>query len=685
LNILMISERDAGNQSLAVIARAFREKGHVVAIYAVFVSEYVLRMFDEMEKIKCIDDLSNEVINQYDVIFTSALIMEELRAKGVLYQKKYIFTYDYLIHGEAVNGGDFNFAPSLYNTTGPYYSELKYPKMGIGEPRFDNLIKSNVGSNVLLFIDSGHYPYSEKGKEEVANLLLAICRKFPEYELCIAPRYLPNDKIVTHLNTMHLYDVLEKQSKGKLPANLNLTKHHVDLMELINRSKTVLCMYTTAYISALVAQKGLIIIDGLPNEDALEIRHKRYLQIREGMKGSGALVDYKQVLDYLPEGIQAPDSHVQKELTNIHLVAEKIVTVSDHIFRNFIKKGIFPQNINYEYDEFPNNIIARKNAIWETIISDRLENTIKKILLRRVQARVHGNICLDTLLFYVQSLKHNNLLSIEAFGQAYNNFINISAEILINNYKILEEDDIDFGILLESYYIKKRYNCIKKVKERNLGSYYFFRGKVAVEDDEKLLAQQLFLKYLSISHGRAFLKEISDLPQYRAEASIYLVDMYLDQNDYATAKYYLNLYEIYSRKKNARFSSLIARGEAYNLLHEKWENIKGSGNTDLIVDRVRDGSIMIYGAGTITENLVLNTAGLKHKIKVLIDQNSADGERFGFPLISPEQIVNYTDIKTILVTVPHAFEQIRNILMSIRNDLEIISISDLVDLEKDEL
>lgn len=686
MKVLMISEKDAANFSLAAIERAFKEKYHKVDIYAPFVSLNVLRMFDKEILVKSINDLTEEAIKDYDIVFTSVLAMVELRRKNLLHEKKFIFTYDFLIHGEIVIGGDFNFAPSLYNTTGPYYSEFEFAKMGIGEPRFDSLVYSeSSSSNIILFIDSGHYPFGLKAKNILAKLLLSICEKFPDYELRIAPRYLPTDEVVTHLNKLHIFKIIEEKTSGKLPSNLKMLNEHTDIMESINQCKTVICMYTTSYISALVAKKGLIIIEGLPNEDVYDIREKRFMQTREGMKGSRALVHYSEVLEYLPNGIHAPHNHVSKELTNTRHVAEKIVSVTEYIFGEYLKKGVFPDKRFYEYENYKDNMVARENADWEMIISERLENTLKQRLLGKFQSRINAQLNLDKLIYYVESIKINNRLSKDIFDTAFNDMRYISAEILIDNHKVLEQDDIDFGILLEAYIITQRYDCIKQLRARNLGAYYFFRGKVAADEGDKMFAQQLYTKYISISHGRAFTKEISDLSQYRAEASIYLVELYLDQNDYATAKYYLNLYEIYSRKKNARFSRLIARGEAYRLLHEKWENIKGSGSSDLIVDRVRDGSIMIYGAGTITEHLVLTTAGLKQKIKVLIDQNSADGERFGFPLISPEQIVNYPDIKTILVTVPHAFEQIRSILMSIRNDLEIISISDLVDLEKDEL
>ena len=68
----MISEKDAANTSLNVIAKAFREEGHKVSIYAPFGSDNVLREFKASnQEIHNFAELTEEVVSDFDVIFSS--------------------------------------------------------------------------------------------------------------------------------------------------------------------------------------------------------------------------------------------------------------------------------------------------------------------------------------------------------------------------------------------------------------------------------------------------------------------------------------------------------------------------------------------------------------------------------------------------------------------------------------
>jgi len=91
------------------------------------------------------------------------------------------------------------------------------------------------------------------------------------------------------------------------------------------------------------------------------------------------------------------------------------------------------------------------------------------------------------------------------------------------------------------------------------------------------------------------------------------------------------------------------------------------------------GYLMVYGAGSITENLIITTENLYKKVKCLIDAYCDDDAKFGLPVIRTEHINNFPDINTVLVTVPHAFEQIKSNLKNIRNDINVLSISDLLE------
>jgi|GEM_PF-6497743 len=685
MRVLMITNKDSSNFSLAHIERAFRKKGHKVDLCAPYFSENVLRMFDDEVERRSLDELTTDDMNNYDIIFASVLSFWKLRTRRLLHVNKYIFTYDFLIHGEMVDGGDFNFSPSLNNTMSPYQNELKFCKMGIGEPKYDSLeLKDSHESNMLLFIDSGHYPFGIEGKVELAQLLLSICDRFPTYELWIKPRFLPTDEIITHMNSIHLYDIIAEQANGKIPKNMKMLMEHFELEELINKSKTVICMYTTAYISALVAKKGLVIIEGLPNEDAYEVRDKRFMQTRDGMEGSRALVHYKDVLDYLPNGIISPESHIQQELVFTQDVSSKIVEVTEYIYSNFIARGTFPEKKLYEYKNYKQALKARQGANWDTVVSERLENTLRFSLLSVFDKKIKTTLNLNSLVDFVDSVKQDGLINGEVFYNTLKYIRNTVNATIIENHNLMKQDDIDCGILLEACYHQRDFELLKKVSNHDISASLFFNGLIALEEKDQLLAKSYLERYIASTINRPFAKEITDSPIYRKQALSALINMYIQELDFDKLKYYLDLNDKNISNLNQRgmteFIHAHTREQTYFDVYNNWLKMTDKGLVDQMLDKLNADTIMVYGAGSITENLVMSTRPIAEKVKLLIDQVRNEEYKFGLRLISPEEIVHYPNIKTIVVTVPHVYELIKTNLLNIRKDINIFNISDLCNM-----
>lgn len=673
----MISQKDSANFSLSLIARSFKKNGHSVDIYAPYLNYNVMRMFDEDIEIFDFNDLTMEVMEQYDILFSSVFSYNLLAEKKLLNVKKYIFTHDFLIHGELVNGGDFNFAPSLNNTMSEYTKELNFVKMGIGEPKFDSLnYIQQKESNKLLFIDSGHYPFGEKGKIELAKLLVSICEKFPNYQLVIKPRFLPTDEVFTHKNLVHLYDVISEVTNGAIPLNMELLHEHFDLEVLISESKTVICMYTTAYISALVANRGLIIVDDLPNEDTYDIRHKRFMQTRKGMVGTNALVHYTKVLDYLPEGIKSPTKHIKHELSQLANVSDKIVEVTEYIYHQYIIHNKFPENQWYEYENYKQTIGVRHDATWDTIISERYENTIKFRLLIDFDFRIAGKMNLDKITTYINGLKKSGLISMEKFNTIYRNISELKSAVIIENAEVMMKDDIDFSILLDTYFTQRKYDEIKKIEYRQTAAYWYFRGRIALEEKDWTLAKELLEAYLKVSLSRNYIKEKSDLDHYRTFAVFTLARLCIQEGNLKKAKEYVQLYERLDR--NLQDNGLQDRERAYNRLQNNWLRVIVNGKLDLFVSKLPQ-NLMVYGAGSIAESIVVSTELMMNRVEVFIDLNQESPEKFGRRLIQPADIVDYPNINTVLVTVPHAFDTIKQNLLKIRDDLNVICLSQLIE------
>ena len=664
MKILMISEKDAANTSLNVIAKAFREEGHKVSIYAPFGSDNVLREFKASnQEIHNFAELTEEVVSDFDVIFSSVFSLKWIYDKGLFGVKKYIFTHDYLLHGEMTYGGDFAFATSLNNTASPYQQLLDYGKMGIGEPKYDSLINSiNVESNKLLFIDSGHYPFGTEGRIALAETLLKICGDFPEYELCVKPRFLPSDGTITHYNGVHLYDAIQDVAGGLIPDNLVLLREHRDLQELINASRTVICMYTTAYISASLAGKGLVILEGLPNDDCFDQRNRRKLIFRDRMKSSGALVNYKEVCNVLPDGIRCAESHMDEFLRQKENVAYKIVEVVTSIYSRFLKQDKFPLNSQYEYQVGCDNITEREGCNWDKILSERYVNYLKYRILISFDYRANAEVNVDNILNPIEDKMKNGLLSYSDFQELMKQVDQIVFDGVIANRDVLLKDPIDRGILLHAFYWKKRIEELINFPDKCLGAYNYFVGRMYFDLKEPNKGIDYLIKYDEISEKVDYIREISDMPNNKMLAYKLIVQYYSDNEEWNMTNKYLQKWRAFFETMNPELKQIQDIKDStlsYYAIYMKWHEAQTQGVlARQITDKLIDKRIAIYGAGRVTKEMLLQDNTIRKQSVCLIDQFAKITELKNIPVVRLEERSMLHEVDVIIVTVAYDFDSI---------------------------
>lgn len=244
----------------------------------------------------------------------------------------------------------------------------------------------------------------------LAETLLKICKTFPEYELVVKPRFLKDDKIVTHKNTLHLYDVIEEMAGDNFPDNLLLMPEYGNLAELIHYAKTVICMYTTAYIDAAVQNRNLIILDHLPNEENADLRIATHWNVaREIMSGSGCLVDYHNVCDYLPDGITCNQEHLKRHVYAFKNVDETIIQIIEYVWEHYLQKNAFPKISEYYFDTFEEQMQADSALTMEQLISMRKMNYLlahERYFYKSTAFYPRDNRVTE----YIQQLHHTGIL-----------------------------------------------------------------------------------------------------------------------------------------------------------------------------------------------------------------------------------------------------------------------------------
>jgi hypothetical protein len=681
MKVLMITEKDAANFSLTNIANAFIRKGHSLEIYAPYRSENAMRMFDKNIPVHPIESLTEQKAGEFDCIFASAFVSYTLKRLGLLQIKKYIFTYDFLIHGDIVDRMDFGFSPSINNTTSPFRDMMHTPLVGVGEPRFDSLdMSAQPQTKQILFIDSGHYPFGEEGKKELSRTLIDMARRYPEYDFVVKPRFLPSDDIVTHRNSLHLYDVLARVSAGTQPGNLILLKEHRNMEELINSSRTVMCLYTTAYITALAAQKGLIILDGLPNDDNCDLRVKRLNQTRTGMLGTGAVIHYKDAIDFLPNGVTSPKEHLNREILLLNGVSDTIVDIVTDVVCRHIVHGEFPVAGHYRYDE---PIEFSKGQSWDSIVSRRLMNSLTYFIVTKFDYYVHADLDLRGVEERIAKM----LKSGETGGgtrQKLDMIIkDIQNQILVQYAEEMSHDEVDQGILLQAYDSMGMHESITRFSNKTIGAYLYFAGQFAFNRNEFSQARRLLSEYLNMSLSRVYKKEITDDKSFHLKAYSYLGRIEAVLGNKAESIAYLGQYIAMlgeDAQKKGLTKERLYRDQIYAQFFCKWQEVLAKKGLNGIVAGLGAKKVMIYGAGSITEDLLMSLEAIKEKTVALVDRYCAQPMKCGVEVIKPEAMVHYPDVKTVIVAVPHLYLEIFRDLHNIREDLILIKVDDLLDL-----
>lgn len=545
MKILMITEKDSANVSLARIADAFVKSGHKVIIYALYYEKNVLRFFDERIQKFPLGELTEDAASTFDIVFASSTAQNGLINKNLLLLHKPIFTQNYLIDKQVQWGGDFCFVPSLFSTATEYDKYLNYSKIEIGEPKYDSVRSSYIDHKRFLFIDSGHYPFGSEGKRELAKTLLDICESFSDYELWIKPRFLPEDQVITHKNSIQLYDIIENESGGKIPKNLIMLREHRDLSELIEQSRTILCMYTTAFVGAYALGKGLVVLDGLPNEDVYDVRWKTFHRIRDNMAGSGAVVDYRKVKEVLPQGIKCPESYFRYLLAEKENTADKIREVVEYIYGEYYRTQKFPQICECAYQNYKKMLRIDVNLDWDKVICNRYAGCLLQRMLSLIDYHVNASLNVSSLFEHIEKIKKAEYHTDNIFKQMTKNVYQYRDECIVKNKEAMMADDIDSGILLNAFYNLKQYDEIVNFSKKSIGAYYLFRAFVEYEKGKNETVIIDLKQYMQLSLHRAYIKEISDMSNNRFKAFYILIKCLSESGKKQEALYYFKKMDTY--------------------------------------------------------------------------------------------------------------------------------------------
>lgn len=481
MKVLVLLSYDAANKGIVNIIKELLSRHHQIIAYGSSIEKHNIWMISELGiSVKHVSQLNKRVIKECDFIFCANDTLS-----NVMTADKYIFSFNMAsAFGTAMpDCGDFMFEQSSvrYN-----YVEQKCSRMIVGNPKFDNTnIKLTKKENVILFIDSGHYPFGLEGKRCLAKLLYRIAERFPSYKVVVKPRFLKGEEEVTHLNKVHLYDVLRDVCNYSIPKNIVLLEEHLPMDVLIENANTVICAYTSAFIDVLAEKRGLIILKNLPNKDSVDLNNDFFWKkTLEELEKTGCVVDYRNVLDYLPDGLNCDDSYRNEsvELSLYGKASHICVDVMEYVNDNFLKNGVFPKISEYDCIRFIEGMKPDESVTLNLLKRNRVENYLKYRATRYLDAFEHD----ISLKLYIENIHNHSEKILKSNFSA----CSLRDELLIPLFHIVYENKkllIGNGIK-ESYLLEAIYHCDREslfhITERDFictRSVYYFRGQVKYE------------------------------------------------------------------------------------------------------------------------------------------------------------------------------------------------------------
>lgn len=528
MRILVITAHDAVNLSIENVVREFIRRGHEVGIFARRMENRHIRMFKNLNiPIMPMSELTVQKIKKYDCAFCP---MDSV--SSLTFQDIYIFTYNFIFNNRwTTAGGDFMF---VQTENRPILQWEDCARMAVGSPKNDAVIEQKVNNNKILFVDTGHYPFGMEGKAQLSETLLSFCRKFPDYDFIVKPRWLPNEINDIHVSTIHLYDVIADLCDGRLPDNLQLLYEYRDMQDLIDECIAVITPGSSAYLDAALRGKGILILDGFKSENSYDLRTDTiWKQQFADMAESGCLVHYKDAEKYLPYGIKCSEDHLNKVTAYRGNVSYEIANVMEYVVRKFLSKNRFPAIQRYDLLSYQEKIQEDSNINYTALKQRRMKNQVLAISRRFdwVAADIDYSRWLDLLdCCYRDYLP--NPESLRAFsGKMHRELQELWAE----HKEELSRDPIDQSLFLQSLFNTGRHEEILNLKPNEVVcqcAYNYYMGRICKEQRQYTEAIQYLKKFLDEVSGRSYLKYPQD--NYRIVAGAYClqIDMYFELLDY---------------------------------------------------------------------------------------------------------------------------------------------------------
>ena len=453
ISILIMLKGDCANSSLVHIYNCLNKTDFHIDICSASLSHNNIRFFNDSSIIKKINTID---INDYEALIVARNIYDYPIPYQKIINYKGVIIADHTTLNEGCNVfGDVVLVAGKNNYDLMLNGGVNVPTVSIGCLKSQKSFEQNNSPN-FLWIESGHFPYGKKGRLQEVDTIVQICRSFPNYQLTVKPRYLPEYcSDVNHPNSDHIYKYLSAV-KESLP-NLKLIQNDVLLESEIKKASLVFHTYSSAFQEAVAMGKPIINIGDIETEETVDLRKNRYSLIKEYIDVAGCTLKRKDILNYLPKGLYCTENYSEYILGTEKKPREASAFIVEQVVKNR-EKNMLPDNRWFD---------SAYHVSYSTV--DRLfvkSNRLKGYLYHLV---AEYEYFLDDYSLFEKVKKHF------CTNNSIDELVNEIKKTVNENFSYLNEDWYNQAFLMEIYYKNGSFNpCHSWPNLKNFGAFYYF-------------------------------------------------------------------------------------------------------------------------------------------------------------------------------------------------------------------
>lgn len=541
MKILVITNKDGPNLFIENIVKELVARGHELTIYAQFLDETSIRMFQTVAApIYPLNKLTDKKVRSFDMVFCPVQSIGH-----TVFFDKYVFSYCNMNPAfDHVRGADFVF--TLGELQEPYEQTFSY--MPVGMPKNDTpIIEIQTDSRRILVLDSGHFPFAETGKKQVAGMILEMCQKFPSYEICVKPRWLPETEpsAMTHINGKHLYTFIDELCGFQRPENLNLLMEYLDLQELIDGSCCVVTLCTTAYLDVALRGKRLIVAKGFDNEDMYQVRKDYFDRVYAYAEGSGCVVDYHDVCRYLPEGITCRPEHLENTFAYAAGASARVVEVMEYIYVHYLEYDLYPAINAYSYEDYREKLSPDPSLTLSGLKRWRMYHITDSVIA--LNRSISPAIDWTSLIQLKKALCIRAAANKEGLKKLRGMVKKAKYRFLLEHADELQSNEIDRSFYFAALFYQKDYEELLALLDSEEGdrcALFYYCGQIFYGKKDYDQAANCLSQYLEGIRGRDYLKFFVETDFNKRPGILCLLECYHQQNNLdamaSLLDYYLN-------------------------------------------------------------------------------------------------------------------------------------------------